>query len=84
MTHRAIVHLVNEDPIVADLERMPEPGDTSITIFDPHREDGKPIHYLREGSTAVIFPMHRVSSLEIFTEERAAEEDITFYRDEQT
>lgn len=83
MTHRAIVHLLNEDPIVADLERMPEPGDTSITIFDPHREDGKPIRYLREGSTAVIFPLHRVSSLEIFTEERAVEEEITFYREEQ-
>jgi hypothetical protein len=27
--------------------------------------------------------MHRVSSLEIFAEERAAEEDITFYREEQ-
>jgi hypothetical protein len=77
-----IVHLLNEDPIVAELERLPEPEDTSITVLDPRREDGKPIHYLRDGSTAVIFPMHRVSSLEIFAEERAPEEEVTFYRED--
>jgi hypothetical protein len=82
MTQKVIVHLLNEDPIVAELERMPEPGDTIIKIFDPRREDGKPIHYLRDGSAAVIFPMHRVSSLEIFAEERAPEEEVTFYRED--
>jgi hypothetical protein len=82
MTQKVIVHLLNEDPIVAELERLPEPEDTSITVFDPRREDGKPITYLRDGSTAVIFPMHRVSSLEIFAEERAPEEEVTFYRED--
>ena len=82
MSQRVIVHLLNEDPIVADLERMPDPGDTNIRVFDPRREDGKPIHYLRDGSAAVIFPMHRVSSIEVFAEERIKEEEITFFREE--
>jgi hypothetical protein len=82
MTQKVIVHLLNEDPIVAEVERLPEPEDTSIKVLDPRREDGKPIHYLRDGSTAVIFPMHRVSSLEIFAEERAPEEEVTFYRED--
>ncbi|HUS70794.1 MAG TPA: hypothetical protein VM075_08485 [Anaerolineae bacterium] len=82
MAHRVIVHLLNEDPIVADLERMPDPGDSNLTVFDPHREDGKPIHYLRDTSSAVIFPMHRISSIEIFAEEGVREEDVTFYREE--
>jgi hypothetical protein len=82
MTQKVIVHLLNEDPIVAELERLPEPDDTSIKVFDPRREDGKPIHYLRDGATAVIFPMHRVSSLEIFAEEMAPEEEVTFYRED--
>jgi hypothetical protein len=82
MAHRVIVHLLNEDPIVADLERMPDPGDSSVTVFDPHREDGKPIHYLKDVSSAVIFPMHRISSIEVFAEEGIREEDVTFYREE--
>jgi hypothetical protein len=84
MGHRVIVHLLNEDPIVAELERMPDPGDSIITVIDPHREDGKPIHYLRDGSTAVVFPMHRVSSIEIFAEDQAKAEDITFYREDSS
>jgi len=75
-----IVHLLDEDPILAELDRMPEPGDTSLLILDPRRTDGKPIHYLSDGATSVIFPMHRVSSIEVFAEERAKEEDISFYR----
>ena len=82
MAHRVIVHLMDEDPIVAELERMPEPGDASITVFDPRREDGKQIHYLRDGSSAVVFPLHRVSSIEIFAEDITREEEVTFYRDE--
>lgn len=82
MAQRVIVHLVDEDPVVAELERLPDPGDTYIRVLDPRREDGKPIQYLKESSTAVLFPMHRVSSIEIFAEEMAKEEEITFYREE--
>jgi len=80
MAQTVIVHLLDEDPILAELDRMPEPGDTSLLILDPRRTDGKPIHYLSDGATSVIFPMHRVSSIEVFAEERATEEDISFYR----
>jgi hypothetical protein len=82
MAQRVIVHLVDEDSVVAELERLPDPGDTYIRVLDPRREDGKPIQYLKESSTAVLFPMHRVSSIEIFAEEMAKEEEITFYREE--
>jgi hypothetical protein len=82
MAQTVIVHLKDEDPVVAELERMPDPGDAFIRVVDPRREDGKPIHYLREGSTVVIFPMHRVSSLEIFAAEMGKEEEITFYRED--
>jgi hypothetical protein len=81
MTQTAIVHLLNEDPVLAELEKMPEPGDTSISVLYPRRVDGKPVHYLTDGVTTVIFPMHRVSSIEIMAEERAKEEEITFYRE---
>ena len=81
MAQRVIVHLADEDPIVAEMERFPEPGDTYIRVVDPRREDGKPIHYLQEGSSAVLFPMHRISSIEILTEAAAREEEITFFRE---
>ena len=81
MAQVVVVHLTNEDPILAELERMPEPGDTNILLLYPRRKDGKPIHYLSDDARAVIFPMHRVSSIEIVSEGKAEEEDITFYRE---
>jgi len=81
MTQTVIVHLMNEDPVLAEVERMPEPGDANILVFYPRRTDGKPLHYLSDGATRVIFPMHRVSSIEVVGEERAEKEEITFYRE---
>jgi hypothetical protein len=81
VTHMVIVHLMNEDPVLAEMERMPEPDDSSILVFYPRRVDGKPVHYLNDDATTVIFPMHRISSIEIMAEERAEEGEVTFYRE---
>ena len=81
MTQTVIVHLISEDPVLAEVERMPEPGDTNVLVFYARRTDGKPLHYLSDGATRVIFPMHRVSSIEVVGEERAEKEEITFYRE---
>jgi hypothetical protein len=83
MARRVIVHLLDEDPVVAELERLPEPGDTSILVLDPRRQDGKPIHYLSDSATTVMFPMHRVSSIELFAEEMAVEEEVRIYREDE-
>lgn len=82
MAQRVIVHLADEDPIVAEMERFPDPGDTYIRVVDPRREDGKPVQYLKESSAAVLFPMHRISSIELLAEGPAKEEEITFFREE--
>jgi hypothetical protein len=81
MAQTVIVHLVNEDPVLAEVEKMPELGDTNVQVLYPRRIDGKPIHYLSDSATMVIFPMHRISSIEIVGEERAEEGEITFYRE---
>lgn len=82
MSQTVIVHLMNEDPVLAELETMPEPGATSITVLYPRRKDGKAVHYLSDGATMVMFPMHRVSSIEVLGEEAAREKEITFYRED--
>ncbi len=81
MAQTVIVHLVNEDPVLAEMEKMPEPGDTNVQVLYPRRIDGKPVHYLSNSATMVVFPLHRISSIEIVSEERAEEGEITFYRE---
>lgn len=80
MAHTVIVHLLNEDPCIAEIERLPEPEDNNITLLYPRRRDGKPLHYLSPGVTTVVFPWHRINFLEIVPQEEKKEE-IAFYRE---
>jgi hypothetical protein len=40
----ALVHVKNEDPIVAELDEVPSATDTLIILKNPRRRDGKDIH----------------------------------------
>jgi hypothetical protein len=81
MAHTVIVHLMNEDPLLAETERLPEPGDVSMTLSSPRRRDGRSPQYLTQGVTEIILPMHRVSFIEVIPEEKEEEEEVVFYRD---
>jgi hypothetical protein len=75
-----LVHIANEDPILGEVEKLPEPTDQSILVKNPRKRDGKDLHYLQANVTEVIWPLNRVSFIEIIpgTEE---EEIIGFVRD---
>lgn len=82
MAHTVIVHLMNEDSLLAETERLPEPGDVSMALSSPRRRDGRRPHYLTQGVTEIILPMHRVSFIEVIPEEKEEkEEEVVFYRD---
>ena len=50
MSLDVIIHLHNEDPILAEIERMPDPSDQSVVLTNPRRRDGRSLHYLTEGA----------------------------------
>jgi len=83
MAHTVIVHLMNEDPLLGETERLPEPGDVTVTLSSPRRRDGRRPHYLTQGITEIVLPMHRINFIEITPEEKeeGAEEEVVFYRD---
>jgi len=64
-----LVHIANEDPVVGEIEVMPDPKDTLIIVKNPRRRDGKDIHYLGEGVTTVVWPISRIVYFEIMTSE---------------
>ena len=60
-----IVHIANEDPIVCEVETLPQGQDTLIQIHNPRRRDGLDVHYLDEDVTSVIYPMHRINFIQV-------------------
>ena len=80
MAITVILHIANEDPIVGEIEEIPSPSDSLISLSNPRKRDGKDIHYIDSDVTTVIWPMDRVNFLEILPSEEE-EKIIGFVRD---
>jgi len=65
MAITVLVHLSGEDPVVGEVEELPSPTDTNITINNPRRRDGKDLPYLESDVVTVLWPIHRVNFIEI-------------------
>lgn len=81
MSVRALVHIMNDDPILCDLERLPDPTDAYITIRNPRRRDGKPIELLAEGATSFLYPWSRITFIELFEDDGHRESIVGFFRE---
>ncbi|RRR71252.1 MAG: hypothetical protein EI684_11855 [Candidatus Viridilinea halotolerans] len=80
MPKTVILHLGGEDPVVADLDQEPQPGDNFIRVTNMRKRDGKPVPYVAAGVQAVIFPWHRITFLEIMPSEEERSSVIDFFR----
>jgi len=80
MVQEIIIHFTNEDPVVAEMEHLPDPTHQNILVFNPRRRDGRPLHYVTEGARAFVFPWSRISFIEVMGEEEG-EEVVEFFRE---
>ena len=81
MSYTVIIHLQNEDPMVAEMEELPEPHAVSFRCVNPRRRDGKPLHYIDPECTSFIFPWTRVSFIEVMPGDEEQEQIVEFFRD---
>lgn len=63
--HSIILHIANEDPVLGEIEELPQNTDTLILVKNPRRKDGKDLPYLDGNVTSVYWPLHRISFIEI-------------------
>lgn len=80
MSITLLLHINNEDPILCEVDRMPEPSDVVVIGRNPRRRDNKDIANILPDVTTVIWPMHRMNFIEVMP---AAEEEkvISFVRE---
>lgn len=74
MSYTLIVHIANAEPIVGEVEEIPKPTDNLIILHEPRQRDGKEVPYIDRDSMVAIFPIHRISFIEVITP--AEEEEI--------
>lgn len=74
MAQTIVIHVANEDPIVGEIDQLPAPADTIITLHNPRRRDGKDLHYLQSDVVTVLWPLAQISFIELLPTQ--AEEEI--------
>lgn len=75
-----IVHLTSEDAVIGEVDELPQKNDTLVFIKNPRRKDGKDLPYLDQNVTQVIWPIHKITLIEVVP---GAEEEqiISFVRE---
>ena len=60
-----ILHLINELPVVADLEDLPAGGDRSVRCTNIRTVDGKRPSFVHDPKSTFVFPWHLIRLLEL-------------------
>jgi hypothetical protein len=74
-----VIHMLNEDPVLGEIDELPQKTDTLMLIRTPRRRDGKDLPYLEANVTSVIWPTSRISFIEVLP--GSEEEIISFVRE---
>ena len=76
-----VAHVTNEDPFLAEVQELPKSTDTCVEFFNPRSRDGKSLRYASPGMSSMIFPMHRVSFIEVMANEEERAQVVEFFRE---
>ncbi len=80
MTYTVILHILNADPVVGEIDELPNPTDTVLILNNPRMRDGKDVSYLAENAVTVLWPMDKLNFVEILSG-KEDEEIIGFVRE---
>jgi hypothetical protein len=79
MSYSVILHVAGETAILGEVDELPKPVDSIITISNPRQRDGKDLHYIDNNVVKVIWPIAKVNFIEIL-EDTEDEKIIGFVR----
>jgi len=69
MAYSVILHISGESAIVGEIDELPKNMDTIVTVNNPRLRDGKDIHYLEPNVVKVIWPIAKLTLIEILESE---------------
>ena len=80
MSNSVIVHIRNAEPMLAEIDEMPQLTDVLLKLSNPRQKDGKDLIYLERNVVTVYWPWAEISFLEILPGD-SAEEIVSFIRE---
>ncbi len=60
-----LIHLANSEPVKAEVEELPKPGDTVVMCKNPRDRGDKEFAWVDDGVTTVLFPWWRINYIQV-------------------
>ena len=80
MALQVLLHIHNTEPVLAEIDELPDTADTMIKVSNPRQRYGKDLHFIAPNVVTVYWPIERLSFIEIMPSEEE-EEIIGFVRE---
>jgi len=80
MAHTILIHVLNEDAIVGEIEELPDQNAPFLKVASPRLRDGRDVSYFLPETNVVLLPWNRIHSIEILPTE-GEEKLVTFVRE---
>jgi hypothetical protein len=71
---RAVLHLMNDQPLAVDLLEEPSPGDIAVICTNPRTIDGKKPVFIDYSNSTFVFPMAAIRFVEVLRAREAGDE----------
>ncbi len=80
MAHTILIHVMNEDAIVGEIDELPDQNAPFLKVSSPRLRDGRDVSYFLPDTNIVLLPWNRIHSIEIMPTE-GEEKLVTFIRE---
>ena len=80
MPHTVLIHILNEESVVGEIEELPEPTDQVLIVSNVRYRDGRDVSYVLPETSKVVYPWTRIHCVEVLPSEKE-EEVVSFIRE---
>ncbi len=81
MAFTVIIHLTDADPILAEMETLPDSHSSYVLCTNPRARDGRTLIFIDSDCTRFLFPWQRVTFIEVYPSEEDHAQIETFFRE---
>jgi len=75
-----LLHILNEDAVVGEVEELPETNAPYLKLSNPRLRDGREVTYFLPETSTVLYPWSRIHSVEVMPTE-GEEQIVSFIRE---
>jgi hypothetical protein len=76
-----ILHVLNQDAIVGEMEKLPDPKDSFVSISNPRKMDNRPVTFIDKRARVIIFPWNQIFFIEVMESEEEKRDTLNIWRE---